>query len=60
MSETMLFERVIVEVFAEGDAWHVWLRCGHEAMFVVWPSSPLLQCAQCVHDYMERRQESKG
>jgi hypothetical protein len=49
-----LFERSIVKVQADGDVWAVWLSCGHEATFMIWPHSPLLVCAQCVHDYLEK------
>ena len=53
-------ERSIVKVEAEDHVWHVWLSCGHEATFIIWPHSPTLVCAQCIHDFLEEQRCPSG
>jgi hypothetical protein len=59
MSEGHLFERAIVKVEADGNIWNVWLSCGHKTTFVIWPYSPVVNCAQCVNDYVEKERHER-
>lgn len=41
------FECAILRIERRNSAWKIWLSCGHEANYRIWPASPTQLCLEC-------------